>query len=37
MIGIGLVGPGTSRKFVAPVDLPSGVGTAEVRMSRSSG
>jgi P pilus assembly chaperone PapD len=37
MIGFGLVGPGTSRKFVAPVDLPSGVGTAEVRMSRSSG
>ena len=37
MIGFGLVGPRTSRKFVAPIDLPSGDGTAEVRMSRSSG
>jgi fimbrial chaperone protein len=37
MIGFGLVGPNTSRKFVAPIDLPSGDGTAEVRMSRSSG
>ncbi len=36
-IGFGLVGPTTSRKFVAPIDLPSGEGTAEVRMSRSSG
>jgi fimbrial chaperone protein len=34
-IGFGLVGPNTSRKFVAPIDLPSGDGTAEVRMSRS--
>jgi fimbrial chaperone protein len=37
MIGFGLVGPSTSRKFVAPIDLPSAEGTAEVRMSRSSG
>jgi fimbrial chaperone protein len=37
MIGFGLVGPNTSRKFVAPIDLPSGDGTVEVRMSRSSG
>jgi P pilus assembly chaperone PapD len=37
MIGFGLIGPNTSRKFVAPIDLPSGDGTAEVRMSRSSG
>ena len=36
MIGFGLVGPNTSRKFVAPIDLPSGDGTAEVRMSGSS-
>jgi len=37
MIGFGLVGPNTSRKFVAPIDLPSGDGTVEARMSRSSG
>ena len=36
-IGFGLVGPTTSRKFVAPIDLPSAEGTAEVRMSRGSG
>lgn len=37
MIGFGLVGPNTSRKFVAPIDLPGADGSAEVRMSRSSG
>lgn len=37
MIGFGLVGPGTSRRFIAPIDLPSAEGTAEVRMSRNSG
>jgi len=36
-IGFGLVGPNTSRKFVAPIDLPSAEGSAEVRLSRSSG
>jgi len=37
MIGFGLVGPEMSRRFIAPIDLPSADGTAEVRMSRSSG
>jgi hypothetical protein len=33
MIGYGLVGPQTSRKFVAPIDLESPDGTAEVTLS----
>ena len=37
VIGFGLVGPETSRRFVAPIDLQSADGMAEVRMSRSSG
>lgn len=33
MIGYGLVGPETSRKFVAPIDLENPDGTAEVTLS----
>jgi len=36
MIGFGLVGPETSRKFVAPIDLESADGTAEVKLSGNS-
>jgi hypothetical protein len=32
-IGFGLVGPETSRTFVAPIDLPSAEGKVEVIMS----
>lgn len=33
MIGFGLIGPETSRKFIAPIDLESPEGTAEVTLS----